>query len=64
MNIIDLFPGIVRHHIEIERNEIRMIPLRTIKPKKCRKRPTIKGEYIGQKKSYTLYEYVPPNSPS
>lgn len=64
MNIIDLFPGILRNHIEIDRNEIRMLPLQSTKPKKYRKRPTIKGGPLNQKKSYTLYECVPPNSPN
>jgi hypothetical protein len=64
MNIIDLFPGILRNHIEIDRNDIRMLPLRTTKPKKQRKRSNIKGGYINIKYCNTLDEGCPPNSPS
>jgi hypothetical protein len=64
MNIIDLFPGILRNHIEIDRDGIRMLPLRAIKSKKQRKRPTAKGGYISQKYCNTLYDCVPPNSPT
>jgi hypothetical protein len=64
MNIIDLFPGILRNHIEIDRDGIRMLPLRAINAKKHRKRPTGKGGYIRQKYCNTLNEGCPPNSPS
>jgi hypothetical protein len=64
LSMESLFPGILKHHLNIKREDIKIIPLQPTKPKKSRKRPTGKGGYIRQKYCNTLNEGIHPNSPS
>jgi hypothetical protein len=64
LSMESLFPGIMKHHLNIKREDIKMIPPQLVTPKKSRKRPTAKGGYIDKKYCNTLYGRAPPNSPS
>jgi hypothetical protein len=64
LSMESLFPGIMKYHLNIKREDIKMIPLQPTKPKKSRKRPTGKGGYISSKYANTTYDWCPPNSPS
>jgi hypothetical protein len=64
LSMESLFPGILKHHLNIKREDIKMIPPQLTSVKKYRKRPTIKGGYIRQKYCNTLNEGIHPNSPS